>query len=218
MNAINQNIVAFEVVKSIEDSDTPQLPEDPMSVKIDKRPEGELDAKINKVVYYTQEGRRSIYLAISYLPVEVVYKGQKLVCERPVEFFIPVGQKPEDTQYISALMRTLSFAARETGNMGKALQDWQGVVWDKGPVRYGLNEFDKPNYYDSEVAALATAFIDMLHNRGLVDKAGNLLPLEERLARCHAVCQAQPSLEVVPAPVVKESSDSDIQEIGRAHV
>jgi len=85
---------------------------DPNRVVIERRPEGSLNAICEKLTYFTKEGKKSLYLNISFMPVEGVLGGKKIVIERPVEFFIPVGQDGTSQQWISSTMRLLSLSAR----------------------------------------------------------------------------------------------------------
>jgi ribonucleoside-diphosphate reductase alpha chain len=89
--------------------------------------------------------------------------------ERPIEFFMPVGQTGESQQWITATMRSLSLAARG-GFLDKALDDLRKVAWDRGPIRYGwMDKADGsrvPLWHDSEVALLAYAVQAIIANRG----------------------------------------------------
>ncbi len=175
---LSGRIVGFSLVKA---ESTP-ADIDPIHTAVDKRPEGCLDAQACKVVYHTQEGRRSLYLVVSYMTMKGRLNGEAVEVERPVEFFIPAAQKTEDMQWISALMRQSSKMALKTGDIGTMLNDLREVTWDKGPVRCGVNEWSKPIFHNSEVAAIAWSFIDILYKRGICDREGNLLSLEARVA------------------------------------
>src|SRR4051812_27872611 len=126
---------------------------DPMRAVIESRPRGTLPAVAEKVEYWTQQGRQTLYLVVSFLPVA---GGQ----ERAIEFFMPVGQHGESQQWITASMRLLSLAARG-GFLDRALADMRKVAWDRGPVRLGTytrpDGAEVPLWHDSEVAALAYA-------------------------------------------------------------
>lgn len=175
---IEGNITNFNIVKPEEKADY-----DPLFERIEKRPEGCLDAQACKMVYWTQQGRNSLYLIVSYMTMTARLNGEEVEVERPVEFFIPAGQKTEDMQWISALMRQSSKMALQSGDVGSMFRDLRDVTWDKGPVRCGVDEYGKPiRNHTSEVAAIAWSFIDILHKRGICDRDGNLLSLEARAA------------------------------------
>ncbi|HEY1609226.1 MAG TPA: ribonucleoside-diphosphate reductase, adenosylcobalamin-dependent, partial [Paraburkholderia sp.] len=152
---------------------------DPLRVAIDHRPKGELPAVIEKIEYLTQAGKVSLYVAVSFLEVTGMVGGEQLTIERPIEFFIPVGQRDQSQQWITATMRSLSFAARG-GFVARALQDMRKVSWDRGQVRMGdtqrLDGKRIPLWHDSEVAAIAYAIQQILHRRGFLDAEGNQVP------------------------------------------
>lgn len=132
-----------------------------MNAVIERRPEGPLNAVVDKIEYFTHDGVRRLYLVVSFMVVDGV--------ERPIEFFMPVGQTGESQQWITATMRSLSLAARG-GFLDKALADLRKVAWDRGPVRYGYKTRDDgariPLWHDSEVALLAYAIQSIIANRG----------------------------------------------------
>ncbi|MBU3625843.1 adenosylcobalamin-dependent ribonucleoside-diphosphate reductase [Polynucleobacter sp. JS-Safj-400b-B2] len=150
---------------------------DPNKVVIEKRPEGALNAVAEKLSYYTKEGKKSLYLNISFMPVEGVLGGKKVVVDRPVEFFIPVGQAGESQQWISSAMRLLSLSARG-GMLSRALNDMRKVV-DNQSIRLGEKAKEDgtliPQFHDSEVAAIAFAIQRILIKRGLMNEDGEPL-------------------------------------------
>lgn len=137
-----------------------------MTAVIERRPEGPLNAVVDKIEYFTHDGIRRLYLVVSFMVVDGV--------ERPIEFFMPVGQTGESQQWITATMRSLSLAARG-GFLDKALADLRKVAWDRGPVRYGSRTRDDgsriPLWHDSEVALLAYAIQSIIANRGMPQPA-----------------------------------------------
>lgn len=137
-----------------------------LTAVIERRPEGPLNAVVDKIEYFTHDGIRRLYLVVSFMVVDGV--------ERPIEFFMPVGQTGESQQWITATMRSLSLAARG-GFLDKALADLRKVAWDRGPVRYGSRTRDDgsriPLWHDSEVALLAYAIQSIIANRGLPQPA-----------------------------------------------
>ena len=154
-------------------------PFDPMRTVIESRPKGGLSAVAEKVEYWTQEGHKTLYLIVSFLPVPTGV-GNSTV-DRAIEFFMPVGQSGESQQWITASMRLLSLAARG-GFLERALSDMRKVAWDRGPVRLGTHQKDDgtrvPMWHDSEVAAMAYAIQNILARR-VTDPVQQQLPLEE---------------------------------------
>lgn len=135
--------------------------QDPMRAVIASRPKGTLPAVAEKVEYWTQQGRQTLYLVVSFLPVG---DGR----ERAIEFFMPVGQSGESQQWITSSMRMLSLAARG-GFLERALADMRKVAWDRGPVRLGTYSKGDggvvPLWHDSEVAAIAYAIQNIIARR-----------------------------------------------------
>ena len=134
---------------------------DPMRAVIESRPKGALSAVAEKIEYWTQQGRQTLYLIVSFLPLP----GGR---ERAIEFFMPVGQSGESQEWISASMRLLSLAARG-GFLDRALADMRKVAWDRGPVRLGTylkaDGTQVPQWHDSEVAAVAFAIQNLIAQR-----------------------------------------------------
>jgi ribonucleoside-diphosphate reductase alpha chain len=182
--------VARPAVEETNDGDGGGLTHDPLRVAIDHRPKGELPAVIEKIEYITQAGKVSLYVAVSFMEVTGMVGGEPVTIERPIEFFIPVGQRDQSQQWITATMRSLSLAARG-GFVARALQDMRKVSWDRGQVRMGVTErLDGtriPLWHDSEVAAIAYAIQQILHRRGFLDADGNQVP--SKLARHRAQSQ-----------------------------
>ncbi len=134
---------------------------DPMRAMIESRPHGNLPAVVEKIEYWTQQGRQALYLVVSFLPLE---DGR----ERAIEFFMPVGQSGESQQWITSSMRLLSLAARG-GFLERALADMRKVAWDRGPVRLGTyakaDGGAVPLWHDSEVAAIGYAIQNIIARR-----------------------------------------------------
>jgi ribonucleoside-diphosphate reductase alpha chain len=137
-----------------------------MRTVIESRPKGALSAVAEKVEYWTQEGHKTLYLIVSFLPVPAA-EGAGTV-DRAIEFFMPVGQSGESQQWITSSMRMLSLAARG-GFLERALSDMRKVAWDRGPVRLGTYEREDgvhvPRWHDSEVAAIAYAVQHLIEQR-----------------------------------------------------
>ncbi|MEO7393183.1 MAG: adenosylcobalamin-dependent ribonucleoside-diphosphate reductase [Ramlibacter sp.] len=131
---------------------------DPMRTVIARRPAGALEAVAEKIEYWTQQGRQHLYLVVSFLPLP---DGR----DRAIEFFMPVGQKAESQQWVTASMRLLSLAARG-GFLDRALADMRKVAWDRGPVRLGTyrkaDGSEVPRWHESEVAAIAFALQNLI--------------------------------------------------------
>ncbi|MBC5783094.1 adenosylcobalamin-dependent ribonucleoside-diphosphate reductase [Ramlibacter sp. USB13] len=134
---------------------------DPMRTMIERRPPGQLPGVVEKIEYWTQQGRQTLYIVVSFLPIG---EGR----ERAIEFFMPVGQSGESQQWITSSMRLLSLAARG-GFLERALGDMRKVAWDRGPVRLGTySKADGtavPMWHDSEVAAIAYAIQNIIARR-----------------------------------------------------
>ncbi len=142
------------------------VPVDPMRTVIERRPKGALSAVAEKIDYWTQEGHKTLYLLVSFLPVPAA-DGSGTV-DRAIEFFMPVGQSGESQQWITSSMRLLSLAARG-GFLNRALSDMRKVAWDRGLVRLGTHEKADgtlvPMWHDSEVAAIAFAIQNIQEQR-----------------------------------------------------
>jgi len=132
-----------------------------MRAVIESRPKGQLPAVVEKLEYWTQQGRQALYIVVSFMPVD---DGR----ERAIEFFMPVGQSGQSQQWITSSMRLLSLAARG-GFLERALADMRKVAWDRGPVRLGTyaraDGSTVPLWHDSEVAAIAYAIQNIIARR-----------------------------------------------------
>lgn len=177
------------------ESATPPVPvaasdDDPLVRPFGSRPLGDLEGVTSKVEYLTYEGHKTVYLTVNFMRVSGTIDGQPVTIERPIEFFMPAGQRTEGQQWITSTMRLLSMVARSGGPIAKALADMRNVVWDKGTVRYGTlarqDGTEVPRFHDSEVAALGYAMQRILIKRGFLDEEGGQVPvvaLAARLAR-----------------------------------
>ena len=136
---------------------------------IERRPKGALPAVAEKIEYWTQEGHKTLYLVVSFLPMPSGDEGHFV--QRAIEFFMPLGQSGESQQWITSSMRMLSLAARG-GFLERALRDMRKVAWDRGPVRLGTHEKADgsrvPLWHDSEVAAIAYALQPIIAQRSQV--------------------------------------------------
>jgi ribonucleoside-diphosphate reductase alpha chain len=187
--------------------DLPDTELDPLRIAIEHRPRGELPAIIEKVEYLTQLGKKSLYVSVSFIEITGRLGGEDVTIERPIEFFVPAGQRDESQQWITATMRSLSLAARG-GFVARNLQDLRKVSWDRGQVRLGdvkrLDGHRVPRWHDSEVAALAYAIQQILFRRGFLDEEGGQVP-SRTLAKLRQL-RAAPATMPVSAPA---SSDDD---------
>lgn len=162
---------------------------DPLRLQFDSRPSGDLEGITSKLELQTYEGRKSLYVTVNFMQVEGVVDGKRVLVDRPVEFFLPAGQRDDGMQWVSLAMRLLSFVARSGGSVAKALQAMRQTVWDKGQVRFGFIEKGgarRPMFHDSEVAAIGYALQEILRKRGFLDDLGNQVPvalLASRLQR-----------------------------------
>ncbi|MET0210192.1 MAG: adenosylcobalamin-dependent ribonucleoside-diphosphate reductase [Burkholderiaceae bacterium] len=156
--------------------------DDPLRKRFEHRPLGELESVTSKIEYSTQEGRKTVYLTVSFLRAEGMWDGRRVTIERPFEFFMPANQRTGGHQWLTASMRLLSMVARAGGPIARALADMREVVWEKGPVRCGHIVRDDgvqvPVYHDSEVAAIAFMLQRMLIRRGFLDEQGNQVPVD----------------------------------------
>jgi ribonucleoside-diphosphate reductase alpha chain len=192
-NAILGSVLHVDAPKVDAPKPPPAPVIDPMRTVIERRPKGALSAVAEKIDYWTQEGHKTLYLLVSFLPVPTA-NGDSTV-DRAIEFFMPVGQSGESQQWITSSMRLLSLAARG-GFLERALSDMRKVAWDRGPVRLGTHLKDDgtqvPMWHDSEVAAVAYAIQNIQaqrisaqthdYNRRATDGIGDsdgLLPRQE---------------------------------------
>jgi ribonucleoside-diphosphate reductase alpha chain len=178
---INSKIVGYTIKKDEVQETPPEpiLPDvDPLTARIERRPDGSLEAVSEKVTYIDADGRHRLYVLVSFIPVHGHIDGKAVSIERPIEFFIPSGQLSSEHQWITATMRNLSLAARG-GYITQALQDLRKVAWDKGPVRCGKNEWGKPVFHDSVVAAVAWSIQQILFRRGFLNEHGGQISLEK---------------------------------------
>lgn len=157
------------------------LTDDPLRKPFASRPVGDLEGVTSKVGYMTYEGHKTVYLTVNFMRVGGLLDGKPVEVERPVEFFMPAGQRNDGQQWITSTMRLLSMVARSGGSIAKALADMRNVVWDKGTVRYGVIQrqdgTEAPRFHDSEVAAIGYALQRILIKRGFLDADGAQVPV-----------------------------------------
>ncbi|GGY04135.1 hypothetical protein GCM10007160_34730 [Litchfieldella qijiaojingensis] len=211
---INSKIVSLSIKKAAVQEEQPLADENPLTVRIPSRPEGTLEAVSEKISYVGAEGRKKVYVLVSFMPVQGVLGGKHVVIERPVEFFFPSGQLSSEHQWITATMRSLSLAARG-GYVTQALADLRKVTWDKGLVRCGTNRWGKPMFHDSEVAAIAWSIQQILYRRGFVDIDGNQVPVDELVNRyAHRLAHSDPWQPPEPEEVVRQEREAQANSDG----
>jgi ribonucleoside-diphosphate reductase alpha chain len=203
------NAVLGSVLGSVPADGPASTEDDPLRKRFDGRPLGELDSVTSKVEYSTQEGRKTLYLTVSFIRVDGVAGGLPVTIERPFEFFMPANQRSDGQQWITSSMRLLSMLARAGGPIAKALADMRDVVWEKGPVRCGfLTREDGtrvPVFHDSEAAAVGFMLQRILIGRGFLDSQGNGVPVEQ-LARQLAARGAASGISTPDAAAVPVSA------------
>ena len=203
-NAILGSVLHVDAPQAEPTKPAPAPVIDPMRVVIERRPKGALSAVAEKVDYWTQEGHKTLYLIVSFLPVPTA--DGKGTIDRAIEFFMPVGQSGESQQWITSSMRLLSLAARG-GFLERALGDMRKVAWDRGPVRLGTHKKGDgttvPMWHDSEVAAVAFAVQNILAQRNnpptATDGLGALAGQNEDDA---LLPQQESALAAAPLPVM----------------
>jgi ribonucleoside-diphosphate reductase alpha chain len=202
---------AAEVQPVLQDAPLPAQPPssdvDPLTVALNSRPSGDLESITRKLEYSTFEGKKVVYVSVSFVEVEGVLNGESVTIERPVEVFIPAGQKHDGQQWQESTMRGLSYACRR-GYVADLLSEMREVTWDKGSVRSGwISKEDgskKPRFHDSETAAIAFGIQEILAKRGFLDADFNPVParvLASRYAH-HGVAEQMELDAVDPEPQV----------------
>lgn len=162
---IEKPITGFAIRKPGDSPASVDLPDDnPVTKAIESRPLGAAVAMNSKVVMGTLDGRKTVYIGISFVPVEGVVDGKRVTVERPLEVFVQSAQKRDDNQWIATTMILWSQAARE-GRLIKALKAAENVEWAKGSVQVDMPN-GKKQFFDCEVAAIAGFILEMLHRRG----------------------------------------------------
>ncbi len=202
-NAILGSVLHVESVKAEPVKPVPAPVIDPMRTVIERRPKGALSAVAEKVDYWTQEGHKTLYLLVSFLPVPLPNGG---TVDRAIEFFMPVGQSGESQQWITSSMRLLSLAARG-GFLERALSDMRKVAWDRGPVRLGMHQKEDgtqvPMWHDSEVAAVAYAIQNIQTQRNSLQTSDyNRRSTDTQIESDALLPQQESALASAPLPVM----------------
>lgn len=203
-NAILGSVLHVEAPKPEVVKPAPVPVVDPMRTVIERRPKGALSAVAEKVDYWTQEGHKTLYLLVSFLPVPAA-NGVGTV-DRAIEFFMPVGQSGESQQWITSSMRLLSLAARG-GFLERALSDMRKVAWDRGPVRLGTHQKEDgthvPMWHDSEVAAVAFAIQNIQAQRNsALTRDYNRRSTDSPVESEGLLPQQESALAMAPQPVM----------------
>jgi ribonucleoside-diphosphate reductase alpha chain len=156
-----------------------------------------------KIDYWTQEGHKTLYLLVSFLPVPTA--DGKGTVDRAIEFFMPVGQSGESQQWITSSMRLLSLAARG-GFLERALSDMRKVAWDRGPVRLGTHQKEDgtqvPMWHDSEVAAVAYAIQNIQAQRNSVQARDSRRASDAQSESDGLLPRQESALATAPLPVM----------------
>ena len=202
-NAILGSVLHVESAKPEPVKPAPVPVVDPMRSVIERRPKGALSAVAEKVDYWTQEGHKTLYLLVSFLPMPLPNGG---TVDRAIEFFMPVGQSGESQQWITSSMRLLSLAARG-GFLERALSDMRKVAWDRGPVRLGMHQKEDgtqvPMWHDSEVAAVAYAIQNIQTQRNsLLTGDYNRRTTDTQSETDALLPQQESALATAPLPVM----------------
>ena len=203
-NAILGSVLDTGAVNAAPVVSAPVTVVDPMRTVIERRPKGALSAVAEKIDYWTQEGHKTLYLLVSFLPVPAA-NGVGTV-ERAIEFFMPVGQSGESQQWITSSMRLLSLAARG-GFLERALSDMRKVAWDRGPVRLGTHQkadgTHVPMWHDSEVAAVAYAIQNIQAQRNSAQSGDYNRRSTDNSAESYGLLPRQEqALAAAPLPVM----------------
>lgn len=205
---IDKRIVGWKVLRELTAANTePDV--DPLTLRIDRREEGSWESVTTKINLTSSGGRKTIYFVIGFGVVCGRADGEPVCIERPLEFFIPAGQTSAEHQWVSATMRTLSLAARG-GFLIKALADLRKVSWDRGPVWYGKTKSGKGMVHDSEVAAIAWAIQQELHQRGFLDERGRERSVADLAAHYERTRAARRLILSDPAPDTAEPGGARI--------
>jgi ribonucleoside-diphosphate reductase alpha chain len=200
-NAILGSVLHVETPKAEAPKPAPVV--DPMRTVIERRPKGALSAVAEKIDYWTQEGHKTLYLLVSFLPVPTA--DGKGTVDRAIEFFMPVGQSGESQQWITSSMRLLSLAARG-GFLERALSDMRKVAWDRGPVRLGTHQKEDgtqvPMWHDSEVAAVAYAIQNIQAQRNSVQARDSRRASDAQSESDGLLPRQESALATAPLPVM----------------
>lgn len=187
-NSILGSVLSVSPVKA--DSPTDGPVSNSMNAVVTKRPLGALPAVAEKVEYWTQEGHKTVYLVVSFLPVND--SAGACVAHRAIEFFMPVGQNSDSQQWNTSSMRLLSLAARG-GFLERALNDMRKVAWDRGPVRLGTHTkadgTQVPKWHESEVAAIAFALQQIIQKQEKRDQDQLQNPMNPSPPQTHGAAQ-----------------------------
>ena len=171
---------------------------DPLTVVIEKRPSGRMEGVTERIDYFNQEGKQSVYVTINFQDVDGVIDGQPVTINRPAEVFLQGVPGSVPQEWVALAARTLSLVAR-ANLLHKALADMRQVPSDRGTVRFGYYEKEDgtrvPRTHKSEVGAVAYAVQEILRERGYLDVDGNVIP-----ARVQAKAQLAVPSEVAESP------------------
>lgn len=211
---IKQKIIGWAVNTDVKNTDinTVSILEDidPRRVRIERREDGGWNAVVRKCTFNTSSGVKKLYFAIGFNTVEGIRNGIPIFIERPLEFFLPAGQTDNDQEWITALMRSISLAARG-GYVAKNLMDLRKIV-SSNVIWYGQYPNGKTRIHQSLVSALAWAMQDELHKRGFLDENYEESSLDVLIERYQQITTPITSplitLKNMNADIKKETSES----------
>jgi len=150
-------------------------------VRVDRREEGTWDSITRKISFPSNQGQKKLYFVIGFGTVCDNHGGTLKCIERPLEFFVPVGQSDADYQWISSNMRLLSLAARG-GFLAKALEDMRQVQSGEA-IWFGKTAKGKTLVHTSSVAVLAWSIQEELRLRGYFNEKFEEIDLDTLIAR-----------------------------------
>lgn len=188
----------------------PKQPDvDPRFMRIDRREEGTWESITTKVSFPSSDGQKKLYFSIGFGAVCGTKDGKQVCIERPLEFFVPVGQSSADYQWISSNMRLLSLCARG-GTLNKALEDMRQVQSGEA-IWYGQNPSGKTLVHTSLVAVLAWSIQDLLRKRGYFNDKFEEADLEVLVTRYERLQAFRSGGDIQPAmssPIVAQASQA----------
>lgn len=221
MQAISKRIVGWQIASSAvaEPANQAPLPQDvdPRYMRVDRREEGTWEAVTKKISFPSNGGQKKLYFVIGFGSVCGIKGGAQVCIERPLEFFVPVGQSDADYQWISSNMRLLSLAARG-GFLAKALEDMRQVQSGES-IWFGKAKSGKTITHTSSVAVLAWSIQEELRLRGFFNDQFEEVDLDRLVTRYERLKAFRagedvPSMEPIAVASVSPAVNAD-RVIGR---
>lgn len=188
--------------------------DDPLTKQFAKRPEGELQSATSKVEFWANGNKHSLYVGVSFMPVDGILDAAPVTIERPVEFFLMGSQGDAGQQWIDVSLRLLSMTARSGLSVAKAIENMREITWDKGTVRSGyISKADgskAPRFHESVVAAVGFELQEILTRRGFFDAMGKQVPVRELASRFARRLGLAGAAELSAAPQPAEASEVSV--------